>query len=93
MTGVEQDNYGVTERIAGPTGEETIRTRYLVGASGGRSFARRTRCGFLGKTLRVRALVADVTLTGWDMTRGNSSTMVTWSLVAICPLAGTDLQV
>lgn len=40
LTGVEQDNYGVTERIAGPTGEETIRTRYLVGASGGRSFVR-----------------------------------------------------
>lgn len=40
LTGFEQDDNGVTARIAGPTGQATIRTRYLIGADGGRSFVR-----------------------------------------------------
>jgi len=42
LTGFTQDTEGVTARIAGADGEETVRTRYLVGADGGRSFVRRT---------------------------------------------------
>lgn len=89
----EQDENGVTARIAGPTGEETIRTRYLVGADGGRSFVRRALgVDFPGKTLGVRALVADVTMVGlardaWH--QFNDGDMQ--RMVAICPLAGTDL--
>ncbi|WP_244642392.1 FAD-dependent oxidoreductase [Phyllobacterium sp. 628] len=83
----------VTARIARRSGETTIRARYLVGADGGRSFVRHALgIGFPGKTLGVRAIVADVTLTGlgrevWhrfgegDMQRQ----------IAICPLAGTDM--
>jgi len=68
------------EAAVSPTGEETIRTRYLVGADGGRSFVRGVLgVDFPGKTLGGRALVADVTLTGLGATRGTSSTTATWS--------------
>ncbi len=93
LTGFDQDAEGVTARLRSPDGEETLRARWMVGADGGRSFVRHALgIGFPGKTLGVRAIVADVTLTGlsrdvWhrygdkDMARQ----------IAICPLAGTDL--
>lgn len=93
LVGFEQDADGVTARLAGQGGEESLRARWLVGADGGRSFVRHALAiGFPGKTLGVRALVADGVLTGltreaWhrfgegDMQRQ----------IAICPLAGTDL--
>ena len=89
----EQDAEGVSARLVGEAGEEQVRVRWLVGADGGRSFVRHAlEIGFPGKTLGVRALVADVVLTGlsrdcWhrfgdgDMQRQ----------IALCPLAGTDL--
>ncbi|KQP40878.1 2-polyprenyl-6-methoxyphenol hydroxylase [Methylobacterium sp. Leaf104] len=88
-----QDDDGVTARVATKTDTETIRVRWLVGADGGRSFVRHALgIGFPGKTLGVRAIVADVILSGlsrdaWhhfgegDMQRR----------IAACPLAGTDL--
>lgn len=88
-----QDSEGVTARIATMAGEEMIRVRWLVGTDGGRSFVRHAlEVGFPGKTLGVRAIVADVTLSGlsrdvWhrfgegDMQRQ----------ISACPLAGTDL--
>lgn len=93
LVGFDQDADGVTARLAGKGGEERMRARWLVGADGGRSFVRHALAiGFPGKTLGVRALVADTVLTGltreaWhrfgegDMQRQ----------IAICPLAGTDL--
>ncbi|EIZ79634.1 monooxygenase fad-binding protein [Novosphingobium sp. Rr 2-17] len=93
LLGFAQDGEGVTARISTPAGEETIRVRWLVGADGGRSFVRHALdIGFPGKTLDVRAIVADVTMTGlrrdvWhrfgegDMQRQ----------ISACPLAGTDL--
>jgi 2-polyprenyl-6-methoxyphenol hydroxylase-like FAD-dependent oxidoreductase len=93
LIGFDQDAQGVTVRLAGATGEEQFRVRWLVGADGGRSFVRNAlNIEFPGKTLGVRAVVADVALTGlsrdaWhrfgdgDMSRQ----------IAICPLAGTDL--
>ncbi|MGY2190657.1 FAD-dependent oxidoreductase [Pseudomonas pergaminensis] len=93
LVGFDQDADGVTARLAGKGGEERMRARWLVGADGGRSFVRHALAiGFPGKTLGVRALVADAVLTGltreaWhrfgegDMQRQ----------IAICPLAGTDL--
>lgn len=84
---------GITARIAAKDRECTVRVRYLVGADGGRSFVRQSLgIGFPGKTLGVRAIVADVTLTGlgrevWhrfgegDMQRQ----------ISACPLAGTDM--
>src|SRR5690606_33939047 len=93
LVGFEQDEKGVTARLVGPDGEETLTARYLVGADGGRSFVRRTLgVEFPGKTLGVRAIVADVALTGlgrdaWH--QFNDGDMQ--RMVAICPLAGTDL--
>lgn len=93
LLGFAQDDGAVTARIATKAGEETVRVRWLVGADGGRSFVRRALdIGFPGKTLGVRAIVADVSLSGlsrdvWhrfgegDMQRQ----------ISACPLAGTDL--
>jgi 2-polyprenyl-6-methoxyphenol hydroxylase-like FAD-dependent oxidoreductase len=83
---------GVNAVLATPDGEQTLQARYLVGADGGRSFVRGTLgIGFAGKTLGVRAIVADVELAGlsrevWHQFEGVGS-----GPLAICPLAGTDL--
>ncbi|MFB2603332.1 FAD-dependent oxidoreductase [Rhizobium phaseoli] len=93
LTGFEQDEAGVTARIKGQSGEETIRVRWLVGADGGRSLVRRALdIGFPGKTLGVRAIVADVLLTGLDRDawhRFGEGDMQ--RQLALCPLAGTNL--
>jgi hypothetical protein len=83
----------VTASLISPAGKETVRVRYLVGADGGRSFVRQTLgIGFPGKTLGVRAVVADVVLAGlgreaWH--RFNEGAMDTQ--LSLCPLAGTDM--
>jgi 2-polyprenyl-6-methoxyphenol hydroxylase-like FAD-dependent oxidoreductase len=93
LRGFEQDPQGVTARVAGAAGEETVRARYLVGADGGRSIVRQTLgVDFPGKTLGVHALVADVVLSGLDREawhQFNDRDMQ--RMVAICPLAGTEL--
>ena len=93
LVGFGQQGDGVLACLTGPHGEESIRVRYLVGADGGRSFVRHALgVDFPGKTLGARAVVADVSLAG--LSRGawhqfNDGDME--RLVAICPLAGTDL--
>ncbi len=93
LVGIEQDQDGVTARLVGPAGEEVVRVRYLAGADGGRSFVRHALgIGFPGKTLGVRAVVADVVLTGlgrdaWH--RFNEGAMD--RKMSLCPLAGTEL--
>lgn len=93
LVGLEQDQDGVTASLSGEAGEETIRVRYLVGADGGRSFVRHALdIGFQGKTLGVRAVVADVVLTGLDRSawhRFNEGAMD--RQISLCPLAGTEL--
>lgn len=89
----EQDDSGVTARVSSHSGTHTVRARYLVGTDGGRSSVRRALAiDFPGKTLGIRALVADVALTGlsrdaWH--RFNEHSMETQ--IAFCPLPGTDL--
>jgi 2-polyprenyl-6-methoxyphenol hydroxylase-like FAD-dependent oxidoreductase len=89
----EQDDEGVTARVVGSRGEERIRARYLIGADGGRSLVRRALgIDFPGQTLGVRAVVADVSLTGLPRSAWhtfNSESMA--SQISLCPLAGTDL--
>ncbi|MGA8614925.1 MAG: FAD-dependent oxidoreductase [Xanthobacteraceae bacterium] len=93
LVGLDQDADGVTARLAGKAGEEIIRVCYLVGADGGHSFVRHALdIGFPGKTLGVRAVVADVVLTGlgrdaWH--RFQEGSMV--RQMSLCPLAGTEL--
>jgi 2-polyprenyl-6-methoxyphenol hydroxylase-like FAD-dependent oxidoreductase len=93
LAGVEQDKDGVVARIAAQAGEQIVHARYLVGADGGRSFVRTALdIGFPGKTLGVRAVVADVFLTGLERDawhRFNEGSMV--RQLSLCPLAGTDL--
>ncbi|ALM84096.1 FAD-dependent oxidoreductase [Bordetella sp. N] len=93
LVAFEQDDAGVTVQLRGPQGDEVLCTRYLVGADGGRSFVRKCLgIDFPGKTLGVRAVVADVVLTGLDRDAwhrfqdGDPKRQL-----AICPLAGTDL--
>ncbi|WP_431262533.1 FAD-dependent oxidoreductase [Roseateles chitinivorans] len=105
LVDVEQDEEGVTARVAigaGETGgathgdglrQERIRARYLVGADGGRSDVRKQLgIDFPGRTLGVRAVVADVTLSGlprdaWHQFNDGSMERQ----LALCPLAGTAL--
>jgi 2-polyprenyl-6-methoxyphenol hydroxylase-like FAD-dependent oxidoreductase len=88
-----QDEDSVKARLLTPRGEQTVRVRYLVGADGGRSFVRKVLdIGFSGKTLGVRALVADVTLRGlghdaWH--RFNEGDME--KQLSFCPLPGTPM--
>lgn len=93
IVSVQQDQRAVTAKLAGPDGEETVRVRYLVGADGGRSYVRGALgIGFPGKTLGVRAMVADVTLTGLDREwwhQFNDGDMQ--CMISICPLAGTEM--
>ncbi len=93
LTAFEQDERGVVARVLRHGAEETIRARYLVGADGGRSFVRHAlQIGFPGKTLGVRAIVADVIATGltrdaWH--RFNEGDMD--RQIALRPLAGTAM--
>jgi 2-polyprenyl-6-methoxyphenol hydroxylase-like FAD-dependent oxidoreductase len=93
LTGFEEMPDHVVAHIASDAGPETIRCRYLVGGDGGRSFVRRTLgIDFPGKTLGVRAVVADVALDGlsrdtWH--RFNDGEMA--RQLGLCPLPHTDL--
>ncbi|KJC38129.1 2-polyprenyl-6-methoxyphenol hydroxylase [Bradyrhizobium sp. LTSP885] len=93
LIGITQDGDGVTARLSHHGREATIRVRYLVGADGGRSLVRHALdTGFPGKTLGVRAVVADLELTGLERDawhRFHDGSME--RQVALCPLAGTKL--
>src|SRR5690606_4263558 len=93
LVGFEQDADGVVARLSTPAGEAVVHARYLVGADGGRSFVRQALdIGFPGKTLGMRAVVADVALTGlgrdaWhQFSEGDMG-----AFLSLCPLVGTDL--
>jgi len=93
LTGFEQDAECITATVASAGGEETIVVRYLVGTDGGRSFVRRALgIEFPGKTLGVRAVVADLIASGisrdaWH--RFNDGSMA--DQISLCPLAGTQM--
>ncbi|WP_267425709.1 FAD-dependent oxidoreductase [Methylobacterium sp. GC_Met_2] len=93
LTSFDQDAEGVTAKVTDAGGEHTIRARYLIGADGGRRFVRHALgTGFPGKTLGVRAVVADLRLSGLDRAmwhRFNEGDMA--RQLALCPLAKTDL--
>lgn len=93
LVGFEQEEERVMARLVGPVGEELVHVLYLIAADGGRSFIRNALgVGFPGKTLGVRAMVADVDLVGlnrdaWHQYHAGDMR----GLMSLCPLAGTDL--
>jgi 2-polyprenyl-6-methoxyphenol hydroxylase-like FAD-dependent oxidoreductase len=93
LTRIQQDAESVTATIVSVKGKETLGLRYLVGTDGGRSFVRHAlKIEFPGRTLDVRAVVADVMVTGlsrdaWH--RFNEGSME--KLISLCPLAGTEM--
>ena len=91
LDGFEQDADGVSARVVTPDGELTVRSRYLVGADGGRSFVRKALgIGFRGEAMKMRAVVADLTLTGLSRDAWHR-----WgdgpAQISLCPLMGTAL--
>lgn len=92
LVGFEQDGDGVTARVATPDGERTVRAAFLVGADGGSSHVRKTLgIGFEGKTLGVRAIVADVYAEGVSAEVWHRWAEDTPAQVAMCPLYGTEM--
>lgn len=93
LIGFEQDADGVTAHLVSDTVQEHLRVSWLVGADGGRSFVRRVLdIGYPGKTLGIRALVADAVIPGlsrefWH--RFSDGDMA--RQISFCPLAGTGL--
>jgi len=93
LTALEQDAEGVTAHVMSIDGEEAMRVGYLVGMDGGKSYVRHAlNIEFPGKTLGVRAVVADVRLEGlgtdaWH--RFNEGSME--KQTSFCPLRGTDM--
>jgi 2-polyprenyl-6-methoxyphenol hydroxylase-like FAD-dependent oxidoreductase len=92
LVGFEQDAGGVTVLVATPDGERTVRAAYLVGTDGGSSFVRkRLGIGFEGKTLGVRAIVADVYADNVSADVWHRWAEDTPSQVSMCPLYGTEM--
>ncbi|MCB5167527.1 FAD-dependent monooxygenase [Streptomyces bambusae] len=93
LTGIRQDDDGVTAAFAGGP---PVRARYAVAADGGRSTVRRALgIGMTGETVDPDPmLVADVRITGLDRDNWHVFPPADGSgFLAICPLAGTaDFQ-
>lgn len=89
---LEQDDDRVSVKIATQAGVKTLRTRYLVGSDGGSSFVRKALgIGFPGKTLEVRAIVADVYASGVSRDVWHRWGQGTPNQVSLCPLYGTEM--
>lgn len=93
LIGFEQEVGGVRARLKEGAREELVHVSYLVGADGGRSFVRSVLgIDFPGQALGMRAIVADVGLSGLDRAAWHQFNNGDMARVAmICPLAGTDL--
>ncbi|HEX4303020.1 MAG TPA: FAD-dependent oxidoreductase [Rhizomicrobium sp.] len=88
----QQDDGAVVARMRGAAGKETIRARYLVGCDGGRSFVRHALgIDFPGKTLGVRAVVADIMVDGVGRDAWHRWNEGSAAQISLCPLAGTDM--
>jgi 2-polyprenyl-6-methoxyphenol hydroxylase-like FAD-dependent oxidoreductase len=88
LSGFTQDATGVSAQIGG----DTIGARYLVGADGGRSFVRHTLgIAFPGKTLGIRAVVADLVLDGLSDDAWHRWNDGVPDQISLCPLRGTEL--
>jgi 2-polyprenyl-6-methoxyphenol hydroxylase-like FAD-dependent oxidoreductase len=92
LEGFVQDAEGVRASIRSPEGVASVRARYLVGADGGGSLVRRVLdVGFPGRSLDIRAIVADVFLEGLSRDAWHRFNDGTPQQISLCPLRGTDL--
>jgi 2-polyprenyl-6-methoxyphenol hydroxylase-like FAD-dependent oxidoreductase len=92
LVGIEQGSEAVTAVITSPEGERSVQAKYLVGADGGSSFVRKTLgIEFAGKTLDVRAIVADVLADGLSFDVWHRWGQGTPAQVSLCPLYGTHM--
>src|SRR5215467_4023966 len=92
LEGFVQDPEGVTARISSSEGVTSLRTRYLVGADGDGSLVRRAiHSGYPGKSLDIRAVVADVFVEGLSRDAWHRFNDGTPLQISLCPLRGTDL--
>lgn len=93
LVGFAQDAYGVTAHLRNAGSDRAVHARYLVGADGGRSFVRHAlNVGFPGKTLGMRAVVADVNLRGLSRDAWHRFNEGSLELqMSLCPLAGTEM--
>ncbi len=93
VVGFSEEPDGVVAQVSSAAAIGAVRARYLIGADGGRSFVRQALdIGFPGRTLGVRAVVADLQLDGLDRDawhRFNDGDLA--GQLALCPLAGTSL--
>jgi 2-polyprenyl-6-methoxyphenol hydroxylase-like FAD-dependent oxidoreductase len=92
LTGFVSTDAGVEVTVRTGQHEEVIHARYLVGCDGGRSFVRSTLgIDFPGKTLGIRAMVADVILEGLSRDVLHQFDGGEGKHLSLCPLAGTGL--
>jgi len=92
LVGFTQDADGVSAQLATPDGVRTERSRYLIGADGGSSFVRKALgIEFAGKTLGVRAIVADVIAEGLSRDAWHRWNQGTPEQISLCPLYGTNM--
>jgi len=92
LFGFDRDETGVRAGVTTPDGAQTLRARYLIGADGGSSFVRKTLgVDFPGRTLGVRAVVADVHAEGVTFDAWHYWRQGTPEQVSLCPLYGTDM--
>ncbi len=88
----KQEDGAVVARVRGAAGKETIRARYLIGCDGGRSFVRHALgIAFPGKTLGVRAVVADILVEGIGREAWHRWNEGSAEQISLCPLAGTEM--
>src|SRR5262245_44208040 len=92
LEGFAQDAGGVSANIRSAAGVTSFRARYLVGADGGGSLVRRAlNIGFPGRSLDIRAVVADVSIEGLGRYAWHRFNDGTPYQISLCPLRGTDL--
>jgi len=93
LVSFSQDDGYVVATLRRNGGEETVRTRYVVGADGGRSKVRKlASVPFSGDGRELsHAIVGDVTVDGLDRRFWHAWPFAKFGPVALCPLPGGDL--
>jgi 2-polyprenyl-6-methoxyphenol hydroxylase-like FAD-dependent oxidoreductase len=88
----EQDAGNVISTVLGPTGEEQVRSDFLVGCDGGHSLVRKTLVlPLIGDDLEgPPAVMGDVEIEGLDRTLWHVWTFSKNCLLTLCPLPSTS---